>query len=97
MSGQMSIETWALRELGYAAVVGNPLPDTKPQVLAGNFLDAYPADSAHRQATEDLLEGYRDMKETDPDDPDLEAIERLIMRYFETWFGPPPVEAADSR
>jgi hypothetical protein len=85
-----STEARILTDLGYAHVLGNPVPASspgaEPDVLAENFLDAYPDDSPHRQETEDLLTGYLAM---DPSDPDYPATRRHILRYVETWFGPP--------
>lgn len=88
----ISIGEWALTDLGYGEIIGQPIPSpdaNAPKVLAEDFLDLYPAGSQHRQDTEDLLEGYREM---DPTDPDYEGTRRLILRYFKTWFGPPPSE-----
>jgi hypothetical protein len=78
-----SIEAWTLVELGYSHTLDVPLPGS--DILGKDFLSAY-GDSPHREATEDLLEGFKDM---DPAEPDYEPTKTYILRYLEAQFGPP--------
>ena len=84
-----SLEARVLRDLGYADVLGKPIPPLNERggsdVLADNFLDAYPEGSSHRQETEEMLLAFSDM---DPSDGDYAFMREHIRRYFEAWFGP---------
>lgn len=81
-----SIEERVLVRLGYEHCLDTPLGDGVPTV-GRNFLDAY-GDSLKRQDTEDLLHGFADMSETDPD---YEATKAHITRYVEPYFGAPQI------
>lgn len=95
---RLSNEAVALARLGYAHVLGKPIPkDTLVRlgakhvldrtVLSENFLEAYPENSPHLQQTADVLEEFRDI---DPTHPDYPGVSEFILTYFETIFGPLP-------
>lgn len=86
---EMPIEEWTLRTLGYEGFLDQEFGGYG--VVGRNFLDAYGA-SPHRQNTEDLLEGFRDMDETDPD---YEGMKEYILRFLRTQIGPLTAEDGD--
>lgn len=82
-----SIEERVLVRLGYEHCLDTPLEEGAPTV-GRHFLDAY-GDSPKRQDTEDLLHGFADMPETDPD---YGATKAYITRFIEPYFGSPQVD-----
>jgi hypothetical protein len=88
---EMSIEEWILTKLGYSHCLDTTIsPDST--VTGRNFLEAY-GESPHRQSTEDILEGFKDM---DPSDPDYETARAYILRFLEAQFGPSVSETNDA-
>ena len=83
---ELSIEERVLVRLGYAHCLDTPLEEGEPTV-GRHFLNAY-GDSPKRQDTEDLLQGFVDMPETDPD---YGATKAYITRFIEPYFGSPKV------
>jgi hypothetical protein len=81
---QPTIEERALVRLGYEHCLDTPLEEGAPTV-GRYFLDAY-GNSPKRQDTEDLLRGFVDMDEADPDYP---ATRTYITRFIEPYFGSP--------
>jgi hypothetical protein len=79
-----SIEEQVLLKLGYGQQLDTPLSIGEP-AKGRNFLDAY-GNSPQRQHTEDLLNGFLDMPETDPD---YEPMKAYLTTYLESQFGPP--------
>ncbi len=82
-----SIEERALIRLGYQHCLDARLEEGSPTV-GRHFLDAY-GNSPKRQDTEDLLQGFLEMSETDPD---YGAAKAYITRFVEPYFGSPQVD-----
>jgi hypothetical protein len=78
-----SIEEQVLLKIGYGQHLDTPLNIGSP-ATGRNFLDAY-GDSPHRQETEDLLIGFLDLPETDPD---YEPTKAYIITYIEAALRP---------
>lgn len=81
---KQSLEEQVLIKLGYGHSLDKPVTGGAP-ATGRNFLDAY-GDSPHRQDTADLLSGFLDMAETDPD---YEQTKNYISRFLKPQFGPP--------
>ena len=82
-----TLEERVLIRLGYTGVLDTPV-EPGSSIRGRNFLDAYsqtPAGQQHRQETEELLEGFLDMPESDPD---YEATRAYILPFIEARFGP---------
>lgn len=86
----MGIEEWILTKLGYGHCL-DMIVSPGSTITGRNFLDAY-GESPHRQKTEDILEGFKDM---DSSDPDYDATKAYISRFLEAQFGPSVSETND--